>query len=255
MSVSTRQDRFSSSSNDRTPEEVTSLSEGAKQSMHSSGSMTRIRSASWMQSTGQTSTQERSLMSMQGSAMMYVTRPTVDPGRERARRQPSGWGQLRHDLLEPLAERRLREHLVEAGGMCGTKAGRVGVVREADDRDVRVRVGDLLRLDARDVREDELRILRVVYRDQTMAGQQGLELPPHEQFDPTEQDRRHVGRLERDGGCIQARARSDSRKTLLRSARGAGGSMARGAGRGARFLRSEERRVGKECRARWSRCR
>ena len=33
----------------------------------------RIRSASWMQSTGQTSTQERSLMSMQGSAMMYVT--------------------------------------------------------------------------------------------------------------------------------------------------------------------------------------
>jgi hypothetical protein len=26
-----------------------------------------------MQSTGQTSTQERSLMSMQGSAMMYVT--------------------------------------------------------------------------------------------------------------------------------------------------------------------------------------
>src|SRR5438105_3623994 len=42
--------------------------------MHSSGSMTRMRSASWMQSTGQTSTQDRSLMSMQGSAMMYVTR-------------------------------------------------------------------------------------------------------------------------------------------------------------------------------------
>src|SRR3954468_23958365 len=45
----------------------------APQSMHSSGSMTRMRPASWMQSTGQTSTQERSLMSMQGSAMMYVT--------------------------------------------------------------------------------------------------------------------------------------------------------------------------------------
>jgi hypothetical protein len=42
------------------------------QSMHSSGSMMRMRSNSWMQSTGQTSTQERSLMSMQGSAMMYV---------------------------------------------------------------------------------------------------------------------------------------------------------------------------------------
>src|SRR6266498_2374684 len=45
----------------------------APQSMHSSGSMTSIRSAWWMQSTGQTSTHERSLMSMQGSAMMYVT--------------------------------------------------------------------------------------------------------------------------------------------------------------------------------------
>ena len=45
----------------------------APQSMHSSGSMISIRSNSWMQSTGQTSTHERSLMSMQGSAMMYVT--------------------------------------------------------------------------------------------------------------------------------------------------------------------------------------
>src|SRR6059058_4612223 len=47
----------------------------APQSMHSSGSMISIRSNSWMQSTGQTSTQDLSLMSMQGSAMMYVTAP------------------------------------------------------------------------------------------------------------------------------------------------------------------------------------
>src|SRR5918993_329983 len=45
----------------------------APQSMHSSGSITRMRSASWMQSTGQTSMHDLSLMSMQGSAMMYVT--------------------------------------------------------------------------------------------------------------------------------------------------------------------------------------
>jgi hypothetical protein len=44
----------------------------APQSMHSSGSMMSMRSNTWMQSTGHTSTQERSLMSMQGSAMMYV---------------------------------------------------------------------------------------------------------------------------------------------------------------------------------------
>ena len=48
--------------------------------MHSSGSMTRMRSASWMQSTGHTSTHERSLMSMHGSAMMYVTRAYSSEG-------------------------------------------------------------------------------------------------------------------------------------------------------------------------------
>src|SRR2546423_10929298 len=97
----------------------------APQSMHSSGSMTRIRSASWMQSTGQTSTQERSLMSMQGSAMMYVTRPTVDSAYERRRRQPSGFvrpSELGQHLAEPLRERRLRKHLVEAGGVRRAKA-------------------------------------------------------------------------------------------------------------------------------------
>ncbi len=38
--------------------------------MHSSGSITRMRPASWMQSTGHTSMHDLSLMSMQGSAMM-----------------------------------------------------------------------------------------------------------------------------------------------------------------------------------------
>src|ERR1044071_4457240 len=49
----------------------------APQSMHSSGSMTRILSASWMQSTGQTSTQERSLMSIQ------IDREAVERGEAR----------------------------------------------------------------------------------------------------------------------------------------------------------------------------
>src|SRR3954465_1987759 len=50
----------------------------APQSMHSSGSMTRMRFASWMQSTGHTSTHDLSLMSMQGSEMMYVPPATLD---------------------------------------------------------------------------------------------------------------------------------------------------------------------------------
>src|SRR5437763_5530222 len=100
--------------------------------MHSSGSMIRIRSNSWMQSTGQTSTQERSLMSMQGSAMMYVTAPTV------ARRAaPSGRDELVDELAGPLDERRLRHDLVEAGRVRGPQAGRVGVIRVAQDRHVR----------------------------------------------------------------------------------------------------------------------
>src|SRR3954451_6953032 len=80
----------------------------APQSMHSSGSITRMRSNSWMQSTGQTSTHERSLMSMQGSAMMYVT---ADQSNQ------TDWSgrELLDDLLGALVEGRFRDYLVEAG--------------------------------------------------------------------------------------------------------------------------------------------
>src|SRR5204862_8360985 len=74
----------------------------APQSMHSSGSITRIRPASWMQSTGQTSTQERSLMSMQGSAMMYVTAALL------YRRE-----QWINQFTRPFEERGFRDDLVE----------------------------------------------------------------------------------------------------------------------------------------------
>src|SRR6185312_13854450 len=79
----------------------------APQSMHSSGSMTRIRPASWMQSTGQTSTHDLSLMSMQGSAMMYVTLPTLA-------RASVGRRQFLHEVPRPLDQRRLDDDLVES---------------------------------------------------------------------------------------------------------------------------------------------
>src|SRR5215210_8718964 len=123
----------------------------APQSMHSSGSMISMRSNSWMQSTGHTSTHERSLMSMQGSAMMYVTAARVYPAVSDGRR-----GQLGDDLGHPLGQRRLHEHLVEAGRVRALEAGFVGVVREADDRDIGPGVGDLLRLDPGDVADDEV---------------------------------------------------------------------------------------------------
>src|SRR3954454_758170 len=106
----------------------------APQSMHSSGSINRMRSASWMQSTGHTSTHERSLMSMQGSAMMYVigSRSCYS---ERPRKLLLG-SQLLDEGLATLGQRRFREHLVEAGLVGPPEPGGVGVVREADDRHV-----------------------------------------------------------------------------------------------------------------------
>src|SRR5918996_5133108 len=94
--------------------------------MHSSGSMMRIRSNSWMQSTGQTSTHERSLMSMQGSAMMYVTEPSL----------ASGPRELFHELRRPLDERRFHDHLVEPRSVSPLEPCSVRVVREPHDRDV-----------------------------------------------------------------------------------------------------------------------
>src|SRR4029078_289895 len=114
--------------------------------MHSSGSMTRIRFASWMQSAGQTSTQDLSLMSIQGSAMMYVTRATL------AKRSPRR-RQLIDELSCPLDERGLRDDLVEPGGVRRPEPGRVGVVRVTQNRDVRVHVGDLRSVDAGDVHD------------------------------------------------------------------------------------------------------
>src|SRR6476619_6371922 len=91
----------------------------APQSIHSSGSITRMRSAWWMQSTGQTSTHDRSLMSMQGSAMMYVTAPSLYSG-----------GQLVDDLRRTLLQRVLHEHLVEARLVRAAQPRRVGMPAE-----------------------------------------------------------------------------------------------------------------------------
>src|ERR671924_551068 len=110
----------------------------APQSMHSSGSMMRMRSKTWMQSTGQTSTQDRSLMSIQGSAMMYVTGPSLRDD-------------LFDELRSPLRERRSGHDAIQARGLRRAQPSRVLVVREAEDRDVGIRLGDVVRVDARDI--------------------------------------------------------------------------------------------------------
>src|SRR4051812_25629324 len=131
-----------------------------------------------MQSTGQTSTHDLSLMSMQGSAMMYVTWPTLAKRSLRTR-------QLVDELGGPLDERRLHEHLVEAGGVAGPQAGGVGVVRVAEDRHVRVGVRNLAGIDPGYVDDHEIRRVGVIDRDQVMVREERLELAPEEQVDPT----------------------------------------------------------------------
>src|SRR4029450_5421325 len=105
-----------------------------------------------MQSTGQTSTQDRSLMSMQGSAMMYVTgdaqfywrlamgcdRERSNPGDSDGRaaepsRPPCLGHQFLDDLRRPLLERILHQHLVEAGLVRAAHPRRVCVPAEAED--------------------------------------------------------------------------------------------------------------------------
>src|SRR5918912_580463 len=110
-----------------------------------------------MQSTGHTSTHERSLMSMHGSAMMYVTAGLL------YRR-----GQLLDDLSGALLQRAFDDHLVEAGGVRSAQSRRVGMRAEAKDRHVRVGVGDLLRLDASDVGDHQLRPVGAVRRHEVM---------------------------------------------------------------------------------------
>src|SRR3954462_5360184 len=88
----------------------------APQSMHSSGSITRMRFASWMQSTGHTSTHDLTLMSMQGSEMMGGTRATLATVLPRGR-------QLCDELPGPLAERGFDDDLVESGRVRGLQSG------------------------------------------------------------------------------------------------------------------------------------
>jgi len=96
------------------------------------------------------------------------------------------------ELGRTLDERRLDDDLVETGRVSALEAGLVGVIRVPQDRNVGPRVDDLVRLDARDVRDHEIRRVDAVARDQTMARKQTLQFPAEEEVDPDEQDRRHA---------------------------------------------------------------
>jgi hypothetical protein len=73
------------------------------------------------------------------------------------------------------------------------------VPAEPENRYLRIRLGYVHRIDAADVRDHEIGPVHAVGRDEVMSREQGLELAPKEDIDPTQQDRRHGGRVSRFG--------------------------------------------------------
>ena len=120
-------------------------------------------------------------MSMQGSAMTYVTAAySTDASRR-----------IDH-LMRPLEQRRFHHHTVEAGGVRATQPRSVRVVGEPEHRDVGEAVGDVVRIDPRDVGDHEIGRLDTVGGLEAMLREERLELAAEEEVDPDEQDRRHA---------------------------------------------------------------
>jgi hypothetical protein len=95
-------------------------------------------------------------------------------------------------LTRALEERGFRDYLVESCGMGATQSGGVSVIRITKNRDVRIGVRDIDGVDARDIRDHEIRRLDSVGGHEPVFGQDPLELASNEEVDPTQQDRRHV---------------------------------------------------------------
>ena len=97
------------------------------------------------------------------------------------------------DQFPPAVEqRRFGDDLIESGGMSATKTRGVRVVREPENRDLRVVVRDVVGIDARDVSDHEIGRLDPVGGLEAVLRQERFELAPDEEVDPTEQDRRHA---------------------------------------------------------------
>ena len=175
-SVSTRHDCSRVPRTVRRPWAVSSCSVGAKQSMHSSGSMMRMRSNGWMQSTGETSTQENLQCRCRAGDDV---RHSSESSRGTLRSQRLGetiLGELVDELRSAFDQRRLgrspgRNQLCEhAGGppcRCGSYSRGWGC------RATRATTSS--GSSARDVRDHEVRRFHAVGRHESMALKQTLQ--------------------------------------------------------------------------------
>ena len=96
-----------------------------------------------------------------------------------------------HEFGSALHECGFHDHLIEARGMRALETRAVGVVREAHDRHVGPGVGDLLCIDAGDIRDHEIGLMGAVGRHEAVRRASPFELAPKEEVDPNEQDRGH----------------------------------------------------------------
>ena len=124
-------------------------------------------------------------MSMQGSAMMYVMDASLPTAPDARSRSSVDADELVDHLPRALDERRLDDHLVEAGGVRALQPDGVRVVREPEDRGLRLRVRDLLRVDPRDVADHEVGRVDAVGRDEPVPGEQHSSFPRNKRSTPT----------------------------------------------------------------------
>ena len=68
----------------------------------------------------------------------------------------------------------------------------VRMVREAEQRRVRIRIRDVVGVDPRDVDDHEVGRVDPLRGDETMVREQRLELPAQKEVDPDEQDPGHA---------------------------------------------------------------
>ena len=94
--------------------------------------------------------------------------------------------------MRTFEQRRFHHHAVEAGRVRPAEPSGVRMVRKTEDRDFRKPVGDVVRIDPRDVGDHEIGRLDTVGGLEAVLWEERLELAPEEEVDPCEQDRSHA---------------------------------------------------------------
>jgi len=103
--------------------------------------------------------------------------------------------ELLDEVLGALCEGGFHDYLVEAGFVSASQSRGVGVIGETENRDIRIGVRDLVRVDPSDIRNHEIRRVDAVDRDEVITRKKSFELAAKVEVDSRQQDRRHVTRV------------------------------------------------------------